>query len=90
MAGTKAAAIELGDGELQARALLLQQAQDAIAFERERADAAEVLLARVRELAEDWTADDGQGPPTKEMLVEADCGRAVLNLLDGKAEGGAS
>jgi hypothetical protein len=49
MAGTKAAAIELGDDELIARALLLQQAQDAIAFERERADAAEALISDARE-----------------------------------------
>jgi hypothetical protein len=45
MAGTRAAAIRLGDGELRARALLLQEAQDAIAFQRERSEAAEARLA---------------------------------------------
>jgi excisionase family DNA binding protein len=73
-----------GSGEREACGLLLKQAQEAIAFERERAEAAETLLAHVRELAESWTQiDDGQGPPTKEMLLEAGCGRAVLDLLNG-------
>ena len=80
---TDAGGFAPGTGEREACGLLLGEAQDAIEFQTKRADDAEALLARVRELAGDWAADDGQGPPTKEMLVEADCGRAVLNLLNG-------
>jgi hypothetical protein len=64
---------------------LLERAQEALAFERERADKAEANLARARELAESWAADDGHGMPTREMLTEADCGRSVLALLGGTA-----
>jgi hypothetical protein len=65
---------------------LLERAQEAVAFERERAAAADGKLAKARELAESWTADDGHGLPTREMLTEADCGRSVLTLL-GEREG---
>jgi hypothetical protein len=60
---------------------LLERAQEALAFERERAEKAEEKLGKARELAESWTADDGHGLPTREMVTEADCGREVLTLL---------
>lgn len=66
--------------------LLLGRAQEALAFERERADKAEAALGEACELAESWTADDGHGLPTREMVTEADCGREVLALLNPAIE----
>ena len=74
-----------GTGEREACGLLLEQAQEALAFERERADTAEAGLARVRELAGslaamapagDWGADVSSTAP-------ADVGRAILAAIDG-------
>lgn len=54
-------------------------------FRREGAEEklaeAVLMLGAIGELAESWTADDGHGTPTPEMLTEAGCGRAVLDLL---------
>jgi hypothetical protein len=115
----------MSGGEHHACGPLLERAQEALAFERERADAAEAKaaryengitwgtsctscaavldsavaetfrreaaeekLAKIRDLAESWTADDGHGLPTREMLTEADCGRSVLALLGPQPDAG--
>jgi hypothetical protein len=62
------------DEVLKAADMTLGRAREA---EGERA----ALEARVRDLAGSWTGDDGQGPPTTEMLTEAACGKALLGLL---------
>lgn len=42
---------------------------------------AEAVLAAVRNLARSWTAPDGMG--LLSAAIEAECGRAVLAVLDG-------
>jgi hypothetical protein len=84
-AGTRAARGELADLE----GGLAQVITAALKGERARAEAAEAKLAGARELAEAWADDDGQGPPTPEMLTEAACGKALLDLLAAEEVPGA-
>lgn len=77
------AAIELGDGELVARALLLQQAQDAIAFERERANQAEALIADALETIGNFLGQYGHS----EILmfrVAQDLANSIRKTLGGR------
>jgi hypothetical protein len=56
-----------------------------VARETERAETAEVKLAKVRELAEEWTdgeIPDRWGDPTREALAAAEDGRAILAIID--------
>ena len=111
--GTVPAAITPSGGEPLAVDLLLKQAADVIAFERERADKAEAetaalggrlgaaiaaavaverakageVLGRIRDLAQSWIDGDGQDPAVPETTVEADCGRALRDLLEAEASG---
>jgi len=65
--------IEPSGGERNAWELLLRRAQEALAFERERADQAEGALEAVRRLARSWQAAGGT-----ESTVVGSCAAAVL------------
>jgi hypothetical protein len=86
-AETGALGDRLGAAIAAAVAVEKVKAGEALAAERERAERAEAKLERVRDLAQSWIDGDGQGPATPEMTVEADCGRALRDLLE-KVSGG--
>jgi hypothetical protein len=81
-------------GELQARALLLEKAQDAIAFERERADKAEVIISDARETIASFLGQYGHSeiPMFKvaqdlaNSLRETLVGQDALGLIDAEHE----
>jgi hypothetical protein len=75
-----------GDGELIARALLLQQAQDAIAFERERANRAEALIADALETIGNFLGQYGHSEIDM-FRVAQDLANSLRKTLGGARDG---
>ena len=77
-------AVRVPAGELAAFGLAMEEATGKIS-------ALSLKLGRVRELAESWTGNegDGWGPPTSEMRTEADCGREILAIIGTPGDGDA-